>query len=134
MMKSSLLNIEQYLNHKGCPVKVAYFEKSALQIGHEFQIYGYRVVYRVEYGEFIICYLEAINKRAFPNGFFKLFNLLHHLGKDINELSIVRMMIVDNISSPTLQSIRYRLIKLLIAKGAFSKNINGDDWLLFDVS
>ncbi|MDR4897131.1 pathogenicity island 2 effector protein SseE, partial [Yersinia kristensenii] len=56
------------------------------------------------------------------------------LGMSITDLSIVRMLIVDNIANPTLQLIRRRLIKLLIAKGAFSKNIDGNDWLLFDVS
>ncbi|EOI6838704.1 hypothetical protein ACRRQX_003551 [Yersinia enterocolitica] len=44
------------------------------------------------------------------------------------------MMVIDNIACPILQSIRHRLIKILIAKGAFSKNIDGDDWLLFDVN
>ncbi|AHM76159.1 type III secretion system effector protein SseE [Yersinia hibernica] len=133
-MKYSSLNAEQYLSRKGCPVKIAYFEESALQIGYEFQLYDYRVIYRVESGEFIVCYLEKTDNNVLPGNFFKLFNLLHHLGKSISELSIVRMMIVDNVSSPTLQSIRHRLIKVLIAKGALSKNINGDDWLLFDVS
>lgn len=133
-MKYSPCNAEQYLSDKGCTVKIAYFENSAFKMGHEFCFYGYRVIYRVEHNEFIICYLEAMDENGQPGDFLKLFNFLHHLGMNITDLSIVRMLIVDNIASPTLQLIRSRLIKILIAKGAFSKNIDGDDWLLFDVS
>ncbi|CNH59406.1 pathogenicity island 2 effector protein SseE [Yersinia kristensenii] len=133
-MKSNPCNAEQYLSDQGCAVKIAYFENSAFKVGHEFCLYGYRVIYRVEDSEFIICYLEAMNENGLPGEFLKLFNLLYHLGMSITDLSIVRMLIVDNIANPTLQLIRRRLIKLLIAKGAFSKNIDGNDWLLFDVS
>ncbi|MFL4558471.1 pathogenicity island 2 effector protein SseE [Yersinia kristensenii] len=133
-MKSNPCNAEQYLSEQGCTVKIAYFENSEFKIGHEFCLYGYRVIYRVEHNEFIICYLEATNESGLPGEFLKLFNLLYHLGMSIADLLIVRMMIVDNIANPTLQLIRRRLINLLIAKGAFSKNFDGDDWLLFDVS
>ncbi|WP_145591745.1 pathogenicity island 2 effector protein SseE [Yersinia rochesterensis] len=133
-MKYNPCNAEQYLSNQGCTVKIAYFENSAFKMGHEFFHYGYRVIYRVEHSEFIICHLEVINNDGQPGDFLKLFNLLHQLGMSITDLSIVRMMIVDNIANPTLQLIRRRLIKLLIAKGAFNKNIDGDDWLLFDVS
>ncbi|EEQ01639.1 hypothetical protein yrohd0001_8150 [Yersinia rohdei ATCC 43380] len=44
------------------------------------------------------------------------------------------MMIIDNVANAKLQLIRSRMIKILITKGAFSRNIEGDDWLLFDVS
>ncbi|HEA3719841.1 TPA: pathogenicity island 2 effector protein SseE, partial [Yersinia enterocolitica] len=96
--------------------------------------YGYHVIYRVEDGEFIICYLGSTVESGLPGNFIKLFNFLHHLSMSVVGPSIVRMMVIDNIASPILQSIRHRLIKILIAKGAFSKNIDGDDWLLFDVS
>ncbi|CCQ42407.1 pathogenicity island 2 effector protein SseE [Yersinia enterocolitica] len=133
-MRSNSLNIEQYLNDKSCTVKIAYFENSAIKIGHEFCLYGYHVIYRVEDGEFIICYLGSTVESGLPGNFIKLFNFLHHLSMSVVGPSIVRMMVIDNIASPILQSIRHRLIKILIAKGAFSKNIDGDDWLLFDVS
>ncbi|HEN3603006.1 TPA: pathogenicity island 2 effector protein SseE [Yersinia enterocolitica] len=133
-MKYSPCNTEQYLSDQGCTVEVAYFENSAFKMGYEFFYYGYRVIYRVEHSDFIICHLEVINKDGQPGEFLKLFNLLHQLGMNITGLSTIRMMIVDNIADPTLQLIRQRLMKLLIAKGAFSKNIDGDDWLLFDVS
>ncbi|HDL7930485.1 TPA: pathogenicity island 2 effector protein SseE, partial [Yersinia enterocolitica] len=115
-------------------VKIAYFENSAIKIGHEFCLYGYHVIYRVEDSEFIICSLGSIVDNGLPGNFLKLFNFLHHLSMNVAELSIVRMMVIDNIACPILQSIRHRLIKILIAKGAFSKNIDGDDWLLFDVN
>ncbi|HHX8938170.1 TPA: hypothetical protein ACVPL5_000019 [Yersinia enterocolitica] len=92
------------------------------------------MIYRVEDGEFIICYLGSTVESGLPGNFIKLFNFLHHLSMSVVGPSIVRMMVIDNIASPILQSIRHRLIKILIAKGAFSKNIDGDDWLLFDVS
>ncbi|HDL7090331.1 TPA: pathogenicity island 2 effector protein SseE [Yersinia enterocolitica] len=133
-MKSNSLNIEQYLNDKNCTVKIAYFENSAIKIGHEFFLYGYHVIYRVEDSEFIICSLGSIVDNDLPGNFIKLFNFLHHLSMSVVGLSIVRMMVIDNIACPILQSIRHRLIKILIAKGAFSKNIDGDDWLLFDVN
>ncbi len=133
-MKSNSLNIERYLNDINCVVKIAYFENSAIKIGHEFFLYGYHVIYRVENSEFIICSLESTGENGLPSNFIKLFNFLHHLSVNVVEISIVRMMVIDNIASPILQSIRHRLVKMLIAKGAFSKNIDGDDWLLFDVS
>ncbi|CNF69801.1 MULTISPECIES: pathogenicity island 2 effector protein SseE [Yersinia] len=133
-MRSNSFNIEQYLNDKNCTVKIAYLENSAIKIGHEFFIYGYRVIYRVEDSEFIICSLGSIVDNDLPGNFIKLFNFLHHLSMSVVGLSIVRMMVIDNIACPILQSIRHRLIKILIAKGAFSKNIDGDDWLLFDVN
>ncbi|EPS8493655.1 pathogenicity island 2 effector protein SseE [Yersinia enterocolitica] len=133
-MKSNSLNIERYLNDISCAVKIAYFENSAIKIGYEFFLYGYNVIYRVEDSEFIICSLKSTCEKGLPGNFIKLFNFLHHLSVNVVEISIVRMMVIDNIASPILQSIRHRLIKILIAKGAFSKNIDGDDWLLFDVS
>ncbi|HHH2250013.1 TPA: pathogenicity island 2 effector protein SseE, partial [Yersinia enterocolitica] len=48
--------------------------------------------------------------------------------------SMVRMLVVNNIASSTRQSILTRLIKILLMKGAIIKNIDGDDWLVFDVS
>ncbi|HHL2498746.1 TPA: pathogenicity island 2 effector protein SseE [Yersinia enterocolitica] len=133
-MKSNSLNVERYLNNENIKVRIAYFESSAIKIGHEFFLYGYHVIYRVEQSEFIICSIESTVENGLPGDFLKLFNLLGHLSISVAELSIVKMMIIDNIASPKLQSIRNRLIKILIAKGAFSKNIDGDDWLLFDVS
>ncbi|WP_145592376.1 pathogenicity island 2 effector protein SseE [Yersinia bercovieri] len=126
--------ITRALRDKGCEVKTAYFENSGIKIGSEFSLYGYRVVYRIEYSELIICYLEVINKDELPGDFLKLFNFLYCLGKCTAEISIIRMLVIDNIANPTLQLIRHRLIKVLRAKGAFSKNIEGNDWLLFDVS
>lgn len=132
-MQSHSLNTEEYLKKEGCTIRTAYFENSSIKIGHEFFLYGYHVIYRVEDSEFIICSLESTVENDLPGDFIKLFNFLNHLGMSVTELSIIRMMIVDNIANPTLQSMRHRLIKILTAKGAFSKNINGDDWLLFDV-
>ena len=133
-MKHYSLNTEEYLNKEGYAIKTAYFENSSIKIGYEFFLYGYHVIYRVEDSEFIICSLESTVENDLPGNFIKLFNFLHHLSTNVVELSIVRMMVIDNIANPTLQSMRHRLIKILIAKGAFSKNIDGDDWLLFDVS
>lgn len=73
-MRSNSLNIEQYLNDKNCAVKIAYFENSAIKIGHEFCLYGYRVIYRVEDSEFIICSLGSIVDNGLPGNFLKLFN------------------------------------------------------------
>ncbi len=120
-MRSNSLNIEQYLNDKNCAVKIAYFENSAIKIGHEFCLYGYHVIYRVEDGEFIICSLGSIVDNGLPGNFLKLFNFLHHLSMNVAELSIVRMMVIDNIANPIFQSIRNRLIKILIAKVHFVK-------------
>lgn len=122
------------LRNKGCEIKTAYFERSVIKIGSEFSLYGFRVIYRIEHNELIICYLEAMNKDELPGDFLKLFNFLYCLGKGITELSTIRMLVIDNIANPTLQLIRHRLIKVLRAKGAFSRNIKGNDWLLFDVS
>jgi hypothetical protein len=63
-----------------------------------------------------------------------LFNFLHKLGKEIADILIVRILVIDNIANQPLRLMRSRLIRVLIAKGAFSKNIDGNDWLLFDVS
>lgn len=112
---------------------MAYFESSVLKIGYKLSLCGYRVTYRIEYGEFIICYLELLNENNLPGNLIQLFNFLYDLATSVAQVSIVRVMIVDNIASPILQSIRHRLVKYLLAKGAFSKNIDGDDWLLFDV-
>lgn len=133
-MSANPLDVTQYLTNRGHTVKIAYFENSKIKIGNEFSLYGYLIVYRIENNEFIVCSLEVSDSRALPGDFLRLFNFLRSLGRDITELSTVRMLIIDNIASPMLQSMRHRLIKLLIAKGAFSKNIDGDDWLLFDVS
>lgn len=127
------VSVEQYLSHNGCSVEMAYFETSALRIGYKFPLYGYRVTYRVEHSDFIICHLDSLNENGLPGNFIKLFNFLYDLATSVAQVSIVRVMIVDNIASPILQSIRHRLVKYLLAKGAFSKNIDGDDWLLFDV-
>ncbi|CFR26334.1 pathogenicity island 2 effector protein SseE [Yersinia kristensenii] len=127
-------NIAQYLHGKGCIIKTAFFGNSIIQLGYEFFFDNYRVIYRIECNELIICFLEVSTEKNTPGNFLALFNFLCHLGEDIADISIVRMLIVDNIANPTLQLIRRRLIKLLIAKGAFSKNIDGNDWLLFDVS
>lgn len=133
-MKYYSLNTEEYLNKEGYAIKTAYyFGNGSIKIGHELCLYGYHVIYRVEDSEFIICSLESTVENDLPGDFIKLFNFLNHLGMSVTELSIIRMMIVDNIANPTLQSMRHRLIKILIAKGAYSKNIDGDDWLLFDM-
>jgi Type III secretion system regulator (LcrR) len=121
------------LRHQGCKIKTAYFENSAIKTGSEFDLYGYRVTYRIERNEFIICYLKKNHCDELPGDFLKLFNFLHHLAESTAGLSSVRMLVIDNIANPVLQSIRHRLIKVLIAKGAVSKNIDGNDWLLFDV-
>ncbi|HDL8111295.1 TPA: pathogenicity island 2 effector protein SseE, partial [Yersinia enterocolitica] len=60
-MNNNSLGVNQYLIDKGYLVKKAYFEKSRIEIGDEFYLCGYRVVYRVESGEFIICYLSNNN-------------------------------------------------------------------------
>lgn len=132
-MRANSLDVIQYLANRGHAVKTAYFENSKIKIGNAFFLYGYRIVYRIENNEFIICSLEVSNRGALPGDFLRLFNFLRNLGRNIAELSSVRMLIIDNIANSTLQSMRRRLIKLLIAKGALSKNIDGDDWLLFDV-
>lgn len=133
-MNDPAINVAQYLIQQGCMVKTAYFERSQVKVGSEVFLYGYRIIYRVENNDFIICLLERNDSDGVSSHFLKLFNFLYLLGKDIPELSIVRMMIIDNIANPALQKMRRRLIKILIAKGAFNRNIEGDDWLLFDVS
>ncbi|MDA5498192.1 type III secretion system effector protein SseE [Yersinia aleksiciae] len=122
------------LRDKGCVIKTAYFENSAIKIGYQFYLYGYRVIYRIERSEMIICYLEKRHKDELPGDFLKLFNFLYRLGKRTNELSIIRMLVIDNVAHPTLHLNRHRLINILKAKGAFSKSIENNDWLVFDVS
>ncbi|MFM1144058.1 pathogenicity island 2 effector protein SseE [Yersinia enterocolitica] len=133
-MNNDSLGVNQYLIDKGYLVKKAYFEKSRIEIGDEFYLCGYRVVYRVESGEFIICYLSNNNDNESHGNFLKLFNFINQLGRHSDDISMVRMLVVNNIASSTRQSILTRLIKILLMKGAIIKNIDGDDWLVFDVS
>ena len=133
-MKFNSQHIEQYLLSKGCVIQSAFFENSTIKSGSEFLFDEYRVIYRIEQRELIICSLEISIKKNTPGNFLALFNFLHKLGKEIADISIVRMLVIDNIANQPLRLMRSRLIRILIAKGAFSKNIDGNDWLLFDVS
>lgn len=122
------------LQNEGCEVKTAYFEKSSVEVGHKFSLYGFQVIYRIEGRELIICYLERDRKDDSPHGFLKLFNFLYQLGKRSAELSVIRMLVIDNIANSSLQLSLNRLIKILIAKGASVKSIEDNDWLLFNVN
>ncbi|MDN0125110.1 pathogenicity island 2 effector protein SseE [Yersinia aleksiciae] len=122
------------LRDKGCVIKTAYFENSAIKIGYQFYLYGYRVIYRIERSEMIICYLEKCHKDELPGDFLKLFNFLYRLGQHTYELSIIRMLVIDNVANPMLHLSLHRLINILKAKGAFSKSIEDNGWLVFDVS
>ncbi|OWF80275.1 pathogenicity island 2 effector protein SseE [Yersinia rohdei] len=133
-MNTNYLSVTQYLINNGYVVNIAYFENSKIELGHEFCLFGYRMIFRVADSELIICYIESLHSNSLPGDFLKLFNFIYSLGKNSAELSIIRMMIIDNIANAKLQLIRSRMIKILIAKGAFSRNREGDDWLLFDVS
>ncbi|CNI24858.1 type III secretion system effector protein SseE [Yersinia pekkanenii] len=127
-------NVARYLLGKGCVTKTAYFENSAIQLGSEFLFNNYRVIYRIEHSELIICYLGTISDKSTAGNFLALFNFLYHLGEDIADISTARMLVINNVANQPLQLIRNKLIRILIAKGAFSKSIDGNDWLLFDVS
>lgn len=133
-MNTNYLSVTQYLINNGYVVNIAYFENSKIELGHEFFLFGYRMIFRVTDSELIICHIESLHSNGLPGDFLKLFKFIYSLGKNSAELSIVRMMIIDNVANAKLQLIRSRMIKILITKGAFSRNIEGDDWLLFDVS
>ncbi|MFW5390584.1 pathogenicity island 2 effector protein SseE [Yersinia sp. 2544 StPb PI] len=133
-MKFNSQCIEQYLLSKGCVTQTAFFENSPIKLGREFLFDAYRVIYRIEQHELIICSLEISTEKNTTGNFLALFNFLLHLGEEITDISIVRMLIINNVANQPLRLIRSRLIRILIVKGAFSKNIDGNDWLLFDVS
>lgn len=126
--------ITPVLKNEGCEVKTAYFEKSSVEVGHKFSLYGFQVIYRIEGSELIICYLERNRKDDSLHDFLKLFNFIHQLGKRSAELSVIRMLVIDNVANSSLQLSLNRLIKILIAKGASVKSIEDNDWLLFNVN
>jgi Type III secretion system regulator (LcrR) len=62
-MKFNSQHIEQYLLSKGCVIQSAFFENSTIKLGSEFLFDEYRVIYRIEQRELIICSLEISTEK-----------------------------------------------------------------------
>lgn len=126
--------VTQYLRMRGDNPEVAYFGSSQFVIGWQVKMPDFELVYRMDHDELIICNFNARQDMANSHQAVSAFiKFIHQLEKSSPKIKRVRGMFLDSLEIKVV-ALRQRLAEVLIYQGACWQEIEGDAWLIYNMS
>jgi len=128
--------ITRQLRHEGLNPQPAFLEGCGLQIGQQVELYPYRLIYRIESGNLILCSFNRVpNSISQPSLIVRMWGIFRRLFHRTLWLKSIRMLVITEVFDLRLAVQRRRLVQLLHRLGAVVVLNDGDNcWLEISVT
>lgn len=122
--------IARLLHKEGLIPRSACLTGCGLLLGLQVERYPYRLVYRIDEDNLILCSLhrEPDSQPQFSS-LVALWRILIRLFQQVSRLRAVRMLVITDVWDRLLMMQRQQLVRLLYKLGAVMVFHNGESWL-----
>ncbi|MEY4475377.1 MAG: hypothetical protein RL248_1144 [Pseudomonadota bacterium] len=118
------------LRHEGLHPQPAFLAGCGLLIGQQVELYPYRLIYRIDAGNLILCNFNRVPDSVPQlSSLFRLWGILRRLLHHISGLNCIRMLVITEVFDPQVAAQRQQLVRLLHRMGAAAVFYDGDNWL-----
>lgn len=122
--------ITRLLRNEGLVPRAACLPGSGLLIGLQVELYPYRLVYRIDEDNLILCSFHRVpGSQPQPSLLVALWRILLRLFKQVSWLRALRMLVITDVWDRLLAMQRHQLVRLLYKLGAVMVFHNGESWL-----
>ncbi|MGC0154710.1 secretion protein [Chromobacterium vaccinii] len=125
--------VTQFLLAQGLVPEAEYFGNSHVVIGQRVKLLDCELVYRLEDAELIICDFVARQPvQGSASAVSAFIHLIRKIEQSVPQVRLVRGLFLENMLQPELNQVRARLSKVLEAQGAEWRDIDGEQWLVYE--
>lgn len=122
--------IARLLRKEGLFPRSACLPGCGLQLGHQVELYPYRLIYRIDEDNLLLCSFHRLpESKPQPSSMVALWRILRSLFQQVSWLRAVRMLVITDVWDCLLAMQRHQLVRMLYKLGAVMVFHNGERWL-----